>query len=31
LIRMVAIESTVELQEYEHVQTRAFDMGRKLT
>jgi len=30
LIRMVAVESTVELHEYEHVQTRAYDMGQKL-
>jgi hypothetical protein len=28
LIRMVAVESTVELHEYEPVQTRAFDMGQ---
>lgn len=31
LIRMVAIESAQELHEYEHVQTRAYNMGRKLT
>jgi len=28
LIRMVAVESTVELHEYEPVQTRAFDYGQ---
>jgi Pvc16 N-terminal domain len=31
LIRMVAVESTLELHEYEHVQTRAYNFGRKLT
>ena len=31
LIRMVAVESTLELHEYEHVQTRAYDFGKKLS